>query len=87
MATGGLLKEGETAIVGDDPTGQGKESRELIVADKDLQVIPNNILGSLETLESIASNISGEKTKEALVSNQNKSQKRKKKLHYMKTYF
>jgi len=77
MATGGLLKEGETAIVGDDPTGQGKESRELIVADKDLQVIPNNILGSLE---SIASNISGEKTKEALVSNQDKITKQKKEI-------
>tara|TARA_E500000331_G_scaffold256341_1_gene247006 strand:+ start:1653 stop:3200 length:1548 start_codon:yes stop_codon:yes gene_type:complete len=77
MATGGLLKEGETAIVGDDPTGQGKESRELIVADKDLQVIPNNVLGSLE---SIASNISGEKTKEALVSNQNKITKEKKEI-------
>lgn len=78
MATGGLLKEGETAIVGDDPTGQGKESRELIVADKDLQVIPNNILGSLETLQSIASNISGEKAKEALLSNQDELTKVKK---------
>lgn len=75
MATGGLLKEGETAIVGDDPTGQGKESRELIVADKDLQVIPNNVLGSLE---SIASNISGEKAKEALLSNQDELTKVKK---------
>tara|TARA_B100000902_G_scaffold215789_1_gene205197 strand:+ start:6849 stop:8378 length:1530 start_codon:yes stop_codon:yes gene_type:complete len=75
MATGGLLKKGETAIVGDDPTGEGKESRELIVADKDLQVIPNNVLGSLE---SIASNISGEKTKEALLSNQDELKKVKK---------
>ena len=77
MATGGLLREGETAIVGDDPTGQGKESRELIVADKDLQVIPNNVLNSLE---SIASNISGEKNNEALVSNQNKIIKEKKEI-------
>tara|TARA_Y100000766_G_scaffold10117_1_gene7407 strand:- start:4373 stop:5791 length:1419 start_codon:yes stop_codon:yes gene_type:complete len=77
MATGGLLKKGETAVVGDDPSGQGKESKELIVADSDLQVIPNNILGALE---SISSNISGEKTKEVLVSNQNKITKEQKEI-------
>lgn len=53
MATGGLLKRGETAVVGDDPSGQGKESKELIVADSDLQVIPNNILGALDSMSTI----------------------------------
>lgn len=57
MATGGLLKKGETAVVGDDPSGKGKESKELIVADKDLQVIPNNILGSLESITKSGSKI------------------------------
>jgi len=57
MATGGLLKKGETAVVGDDPSGKGKESKELIVADKDLQVIPNNILGALESITKSGSKI------------------------------
>ena len=57
MATGGLLKKGETAVVGDDPSGQGKESKELIVADSDLQVIPNNILGALESITKSGSKI------------------------------